>query len=131
MSRRLSSLTLGTLLVALIGCSKPDEVRRLESPTPGIFHTVETWYGRGAMVSDYTRVYAHLEQDGKAAKVLVLSGEYLKVAAIDWASPNENTIHLDTGLTVQFSNVVTLSVGNVSKTIHSHLQEPAETLPGP
>jgi hypothetical protein len=52
-------------LSIVIGCAKPDRVAVFKSPDPELFYTVETYNGQGAVVSDFTRVYAHLERDGK------------------------------------------------------------------
>jgi hypothetical protein len=93
----------------------------IKSPINGVFYSVETFYGKGAMSSDFTWVYAHLEHAGKSDKMLVLSGEYLKISNIIWTSPNENTICLEGGITNTFRNEVTLSVGGVSETIRNHL----------
>ena len=125
-----SSLTLLCLLSVIIaGCSKPDHVTTIKSPIEGVSYTVETHYGHGAVNSDYTRVYAHLERTGKATRVLVLSGENLNVSNIIWANQHENTFCLNGGITDTFRNEVTLIAGDASETIHSHLQEHCNTLP--
>ena len=123
------------LLVVLItagifaGCVDivhPDSVQRFDSPVAGLFVTVETWYGRGAIAPDFTRVYAHLKANGKTDRELVLDGEYLEKTKVIWSSPTEVTLCVETtyheGYTDHFRSYVTLSVGGVSKTIHSHYQ---------
>ena len=69
-------------LSIVIGCTKPDRVAVFKSPDPELFYTVETYNGQGAVVSDFTRVYAHLERDGKTDKKLVLDGEYLIIGKV-------------------------------------------------
>lgn len=123
------------LLVLLIavgvfaGCAliaHPDRVQRFDSPVAGLFFTVETWYGRGAIAPDFTRVYAHVEANGKTDRELVLDGEYLEKTKVIWLSPAEVTLCVETtyqeGYTDHFRSYVTLSVGGVAKTIHSHYQ---------
>jgi hypothetical protein len=110
----------------LSGCGKPDTVQRFDSPTTGLFFTVETRYGHGAISPDFTRVYAHLEADGKTDRELVLDGEYLEETKVIWLSPTEVTLCVETtykeGYTDHFRSYVTLSAGGVAKTIHSHYQ---------
>jgi len=113
------------LLAIMIACSKsnPDQVKRFNSPNGGIFYTVETYYGHGAIDNDYTRVYLHLERKGRSEKVVVLSGTYVNVKRIDWLNPKENRIYIDGGFTDTFRNQVTIFVGGGSETFHAYLQE--------
>jgi len=106
----------------MTGCSKPNAVATFKSPVDGIFYTVETYYGSGP-TSDTGRVYAHLERDGKAKKMLVLEGENLTVARITWESPHVATLCLDGGITGAFRSEVTLISGSTSETIQNRLQE--------
>jgi hypothetical protein len=119
-------LTATCVIVSLLsGCSKPDSVTTIKSPIEGMFYTVEISKA-GGPTSDTTRVYAHLERNGKAKKILVLDGENVKVARIIWNNPHDATLCLDGGITDTFRNEVTLIVGdapNDSETIHNHLQE--------
>jgi|GEM_PF-2115951 len=118
------------LIVCLVigltsGCSKPNSVTTSKSPTDGLFYTVET-FKAGGHTSDTTRVYAHLERNGKAKKMLVLDGENVTVQKISWNNPHDATLCLDGGITDTFRNEVTLIVGDApedSETIHNHLQE--------
>jgi len=112
------------LLTAVVsGCAKPDNVVTLKSPTDGIFYTVETYHNH-TPVSDDTRVYAHLERNGKTKKNLVLDGGDLTVEKIIWTSPHEGTFCLQGGITDTFRNEVTLILDdNISETMHHHLQE--------
>lgn len=112
------------------GCAdivRPDNVQRFDSPVAGLFFTVETWYGHGAVSPDFTRVYAHLETKGKTDRELVLDGEYLENTKVIWLSPTEVALCVEKGcgegFTDHFRNYVTLSAGGVSKTIHTHFQE--------
>ena len=94
------------------------------SPTKGLFYTVETSVGHGAISSDYTNVYAHLERNGKSDRKLVIGGEYLENTKIIWTSPRDATLCLQSGsFTNVFRNEVTLIAGGASETIHTHLQE--------
>ncbi len=112
------------------GCAdivRPDNVQRFDSPVAGLFFTVETWYGHGAVSPDFTRVYAHLEAKGKTDRELVLDGEYLEETKVIWLSPTEVALCLDKsykeGYTDHFRTYVTLDAGGVSRTIHTHFQE--------
>ncbi len=110
----------------VLGCAKPDRVVTVKSPTEGVFYTVETSYGHGAVASDFTRVYAHLERNGKYDRRLVLDGEYLEDSKIAWVGPHDVTICLKGGFTDTFRNEVTLITGDTvdsSETIYNHLQE--------
>ncbi len=118
-------LALTFLQVGLFsGCGKPDKVTTIRSPTEGLFYTVETSFGHGAISSDYTNVYAHLERNGKSDRKLVIGGEYLESIKITWTSSHDVMLCLHPGsFTDSFSNEVTLIVGDASETIHNHLQE--------
>ena len=115
-----------SLSLAVTGCARPDKVAISRSPTEGVFLTVETYYGHGAVSSDITRVYAHFERHGKAKKVLVLEGDNLTVSKILWVTPHAETLCLDGGITNIFRNQVTLILGDSpadSWAIYSHLDE--------
>jgi hypothetical protein len=117
------------ICILMSGCARPDNVRKINSPIDGLFYTVETSYGHGAVDSDFTRVYAHLERNGKSKKILVLSGLNLTVSNIVWTGSHQNTICLRGGITDTFRNEVTLIAGNTSETIRSHLQDQCSTIP--
>jgi hypothetical protein len=132
----MSMKNLGRLLVLLIavgifaGCAliaHPDSVQRFDSPVAGLFFTVETRYGHGAVSPDFTQVYAHLEANGKNDRELVMDGEYLEKINVIWLSPTEVALCVEKGyregFTDHFRNYATLRAGGVSKTIHSHFQE--------
>jgi hypothetical protein len=114
------------VLVSFIsGCAKPDRVITIKSPTDGVFYTVET-FKAGGPTSDTTRVYAHLERNGKAKRLLVLDGGNLTVKKIIWNDPHNATLCLDGGITETFRNHVTLIVGDApddSETINNSLLE--------
>jgi hypothetical protein len=105
------------------GCARPDHVESIKGPVEGVFYTVETFHGRGAIDSDFTRVYAHLERNGKSDRQLVVDGSYLEFSRIIWASPHDVTLCMKAGLTNSFRTEVTLIVGNAAETIHNHLEE--------
>ena len=115
-----------TLCVALslaLGCARPDHVESIKGPVEGVFYTVETFYGHGAIASDFTRVYAHLERNGKSDRQLVIDGEYLEFSKIIWVGPHDVTLCMKGGFADSFRTQVTLTVGNASETIHNHLEE--------
>jgi len=112
-------------VVIMSGCSKPDGVTTVNSPTKGLFYTVET-FKNGGPTSDATRVFAHLERNGKGKKLLVLDGENLTVTKIIWSNPHDATFCLDGGITNTFRNEITLIVGDTpddSETVYNHLRE--------
>lgn len=116
----------GTALLAALllpGCAKPDRIEKINSPTSGVFYTVETFYGHGAPNSDFTRVYAHLERGGKSDKELVIDGDDLEFSKIVWDGPHDVTLCMHAGFTNSFRSEVTLSVESTSETIYNHLQE--------
>jgi hypothetical protein len=118
---------LGLLSLMLSGCArKPYKVETFGSPTKGMFFTVETYDGGpGPLGSDITKVYAHLQRDGKSTRIPVLEGD-VTVAKVVWNSPNDDTICLGYGTTDIFHNQVTLVAGDGpddSQTIYSHLDE--------
>lgn len=117
------------LLAMLVACtsSKPDQVVTFKSPTDGVFYTAETNYGQGAIDNDYTRVYLHSERSGKSVKELVLSGTYVTVRRVEWASPEESTIFFDGGFTDTFRNRVTIPMDGGAKTFHASLEEVQST----
>ncbi len=117
----------GVPLVVVLSCAKPDRVDTFKSPSPDVFYTVETANGHGAVSSDFTRVYAHLESNGKSDQKLVLDGEYLVIGRVSWVNSNEVNICLSSGLTNSFRNEVTLIAGNRSETIRTHLQEQCQS----
>jgi hypothetical protein len=123
--KKLCFLAAVSLLVVMVsGCSKPDNVTTINSPTQGVFYTVETSKASGP-TSDTTRVYAHLERNGKERKLLVLDGEDLTVEVL-WKDSHNATFCLDGGITDTFRNEVTLIVGDTpddSERIYNHLSE--------
>jgi hypothetical protein len=127
--KRSSFIALLFFMVGLLaGCAKPDHITTVKSPLDGLFYTTEDYYNHGP-VSDTNRVYANLERDGKADRVLLLEGENLTVAKITWNSPHDATICLDGGITSTFRNEVTLTIGSTSETVHNHLQEHCDATP--
>jgi hypothetical protein len=105
------------------GCGKADRIDRVNSPESGLFVTVETRYGRGAVSPDFTRIYAHLEGSGQSDKKLLLDGEYLQGTKVVWLKPSEVTLCVPEGYTESFRNYVTLRAGGISQTIHTHFVE--------
>jgi hypothetical protein len=67
--------------------------------------------------------YAHLVNNGKTDRALVLDGEYLVIENLTWTNPKEVDICLSEGITNSFRNQVTLIAGNRSETLGNHLQQ--------
>jgi hypothetical protein len=113
------------LLLALFSaCSRSTQISTIKSPAAGIFYTVETYEGQGAIDNDYTRVYLHMERSGQSDKALVLSGTYVVVSKVEWINATENVIFTENGgFTDTFRNQVTLRAGGVTETFHAYLQE--------
>lgn len=124
---RVPALIAGLLSLAMFGCAKPYKVETFKSPAEGVFFTVETYNGGpGPLGTDITKVYAHLERDGKSTRIPVLEGDSLTVSRVIWTSPHDDTICLDGGFTDIFHNQVTLDLGGRrghSVTIHNRLRE--------
>jgi hypothetical protein len=130
--RKYSTVLAACLVITLMsGCGKRDSITTIKSPIEGVFYTIEISKSVG-LASDTTRVYAHLERDGKARKILVLAGEDLTVAKIIWNNPHDATLCLDGGITDTFRNEVTLIVGDNpddSETIYNHLRDHCNASP--
>jgi hypothetical protein len=109
--------------VVMSGCAKPDRVTTIKSPMDGVFYTVETFNGHGAADADFTRVYAHLERNGKSDKKLVVDGTYLEISKIIWTGSHDVTLCKEAGITDSFRSEVTLISGDTSETIQNQLQE--------
>ena len=111
------------LEICCLGCAKPDQIVRIDSSAPGMYFTIETYHGQGAISSDFTKIYVHLENGNKSDRELVLDGEYLEDTKVTWLNPNEVTLCMPDGITDTFRNRVRLSAGADSQTIRSHLRE--------
>jgi hypothetical protein len=111
------------MAILLSGCAKPDHVSTSKSPIDGLFYTVETFNGSGPVDPDYTRVYAHLQRDGKSDKQLVMDGGYLDISKITWAGSHDAILCLKSGVTKSFRSEVTLGSGSASETIRNHINE--------
>jgi hypothetical protein len=123
MTKLASGISAVLAILFVTGC-KADKIVTIKSPAAEIFFTLETDFGHGAVSSDYTRVYAHLERNGKKDKIDVLDGDDLEIKKIVWLNPNEVTICLQGGFTTIFRNHVTLHVDNsLSNSLRTHLQE--------
>lgn len=111
----------------ILGCAKPDHVDRINSPSHGLFFTIETNYAGGPAAADFTRIYAHLEVNGQSDKELVLDGQYLQNTKVLWLNSHEVRLCVSEGYTESFRNYVGLRAGGVSDTIHSHLDQHCST----
>jgi len=118
-------LLVGGLLTS--GCSKPYKIETFQSPTKGLYFTVETYNGGpGPLGSDITKVYANFELFDRSKRIAVLEGDSLTVSKIIWNTPHDDMICLNGGITDIFHNQVTLILGDMpedSETVYSHLDE--------
>jgi hypothetical protein len=101
----------------------PDAVRTVNSGENGLFVTVETSYGKGAVNNDFTSFYVHFVGAGTAYKDRVLDGEYLERAKVIWLDRENVQICLPQGLTGTFHNEVTLGDPAHNRRVHVHLVE--------
>lgn len=120
---RLQRPLLGLIVIGILGCGRPDQVSRFDSPMTGLFVTVETNSALGPAAADFTGVFAHLDSRGESDRELVLDGHYLQHTTARWINPGEITLCVPEGFTNTFRNYVTLRAGGVTQTIHIHLQE--------
>jgi hypothetical protein len=89
-----------------------------------VFYTVETWTGQGAIVNDWTEVYAHLERGGHSDKRRILDVDNADDTKIVWISSYEARICVPDGaVTTAFSNEVTLRAGDAYVTLHNQLRD--------
>ena len=104
-------LILCVIIIFARGCTKPDHTTTVKSPIEGIFYTIED-YEYGAMASNITQVYVHMEHVEKTTKKLVLEGSNLLVS-INWDKddPHEVTFCI-AGYTSTFKNIVHLRLDN-------------------
>lgn len=113
------------LLAALLlsSCSSPPDIsKRIDGPGNGVTYVIETFYGKGAAVSDFTKVFA-APQLGKGERVLVLSGEYLDIRKIEWVDAKNVQICLNGGRTDSYRTEVVVDVKGGSVIIRNHLFE--------
>lgn len=125
MAKRVIGITLTVMVLLFSGCNKkPDKTVTVKSPNSEIYFTIETYYGRGAVSSDFTVVNAHLERNGQSDKRDVLDGETLEIKKIVWLNPNEAIICLQGGFTNTFRNQTNFHIDDhLSNSLHTYLQE--------
>lgn len=115
-------LALLVCFASVIGCrSRPTRVVRFNGPSPNLFYTVEAWEQGGAISSDFTRVFAHFEQNGKSDRVMFLDGAYLQLSSVRWTGANEATICIAEGRVNSFKETVTLKADGVSHAVRNLL----------
>ena len=112
-----------SVLGIISGCAKPDSVETINSPTEGVFYTLEHFNGRGPGDSNSTRVYAHFRYEGASDKELVLDGTNLAISQITWDGPHDVTICVQRGATNTFRSEVNLTIGRNWKSVHNHLRD--------
>lgn len=120
---RLRLCLLALLMLGNPGCGKPDEVNRFDSPTTGLFVTVETNSSIGPASADFTRIFVHLDIHGESAKELILDGHYLQHTTVIWLNPHEVTLCVPEGFTNTFRNHITLHADGITQTIQVHIRE--------
>jgi len=109
-------------LCLFLGCKmKPTKVTRFSGPSTEVFYTVETWEDNGAISSDFTRVFAHFEHNGKSDKVMFLDGAYLALSSVRWSGKDEATICISEGRVNSFKDTLTLKAGGESYSIRNRL----------
>lgn len=113
------------LIFAQGGCAKPDKIVKIDSPTEGLYLTLETFGGKdGPLSSDGTWVYVHLDRNGKSDRKAVLYGNYLSFAQAKWISPTSASLCLNKGgLISEYHNEANLSIDGVSAKVHVYLSE--------
>jgi hypothetical protein len=103
--------------------AKPARIFKFAGPSSEVFYTVEVWEDNGAISSDFTKVFAHLEHNGNSDKVLFLDGAYLAVAAVRWNGRNEATICLSEGSVNSFRQDISLRAGGETYEIRNHVHQ--------
>ena len=112
------------MLIFVLNCSKPNEVKTIKTPIDGVSFTVETFYGHAAMDADITNVSAIFEQNGKRCKKLVLHGQNVTITNINWINEDKFLICVNGGIITILNSNVTLNAGGISKIIECRLQQP-------
>jgi hypothetical protein len=109
-------------LALFLGCKmKPTKVTEIPGPSPEVFFTVEVWEDSGAVSSDFTRVFAHFDHEGKRDRVMFLDGPYLELSSVRWNSKNEVTLCISGGRVNSFKENVSLHAGDATYEIRNHL----------
>ena len=116
-------LIVGTLAFALSGCSKPDHIAEVNLPVQGLSLLIERYNGDGPASSDFTRVYARLERNGKIDKKLIIDGEYLTISKVSWSDPGTLSLCTSNGITNTFHNEVVLRSNGSSEKVHTVFRE--------
>ena len=106
------------LLVAallLSACSQPEkssdrEIVRLPTPVSGLTIEIESTRGHGPLGVDDVRLYAVLKKGEDAGRRVVLRGEDLTIARVDWYDAHNATICLKSGYTRTFENRITVAM---------------------
>jgi len=89
-----------------------------KSPEANLYLTVETNHGSGAISSDFTRLYAHLDTDSDTARELVVDGDDLEIAKVIWREHDDVVVCIAGGFTNTFHNEVALGGPNNHRTLH-------------
>lgn len=119
--KRIGALALLYVLLFL-GCKmKPTKVTRFPGPSSAVFYTVEVWQDSGAVSSDFTRVFAHFDYNGKSDKVMFLDGPYLTLSSVRWNGKNEAIICISEGRVNSYMENVSLHAGGATYEVKNHL----------
>lgn len=115
------------LIAGLQGCARPDHIATFRGPDSRMFYTVETFNGSGPVDPDFMRVYAHLQHGNRSDKTLVMDGGYLDISQVAWTGPSDVQVCLRSGTVHTFHEIVKLSAGGSSATIHTHINNHCAT----
>jgi hypothetical protein len=120
------------LLILLVGCrANPTRILTFPSPSPEVTYTVEAWEDKGAISSDFTRVFANFDHDGKHDRIMFLDGAYLKISGVRWNGRNEATICIAEGRVNSFQEDISLSAGGAIYKIRNRIDENCHADPKP
>lgn len=109
------------LLYLAIRSPAPDYVETFKTPLPGVTLTFETW--SLPLTSDFNRLVAHYEHDGKKDSRFILEGEYAVFSKYVWASPQKLALCWKKGAVRNFTNEVALQAGGAGERFHVTLKE--------
>ena len=106
----------------ILGCGvKPTKIFIFKETSNEVFYSVEVWEESGAISSDFTRVFANVNTDGKIDKQLVLDGPYLLVKRIKWDGKRGNVLCLSEGRVNSFRKEVTLNADGKAYVVRTFL----------
>jgi hypothetical protein len=121
--KKMNLLMLLPPLLLLLGWrAKPTKVVNFPGPSPEVFYTAEVWEDNGAMSSDSTRVFAHLNHDGRTDKQVFLDGPYLAVSGVKW-NGSHATVCLSEGRVKSFHREISLHAAGETYEIRNQIDQ--------